>query len=492
MKICVLEEAGGSADAALGEQDWPTVILPYLDGHDAEVHAIHKATAVRQVIALAQRGFDVFINLCDGAWESESPGIEVVQALERVGVPFTGATSAFYDPSREEMKRVCHAYGIPTPAYVQATDPADVERAAERLRFPLFVKHPHGYSSVGLSRASRVETPEALRAQAAALFAAHGGALIEEFVEGREFTVLVAENPDDPAAPVVYEPVEFRFPEGETFKHYDLKWKEYEGLSVALCDDPALARRLKNLSRAMFVGLGGAGYGRCDLRVDAAGVPHMLEINPNCGLFYAPEDAGSADFILLNDPDGHRGFVDLILRAALARHRRQIRPWTGRVDHARGYGLYARRAIAPGECIERFEETPHVLVSRSHVRHHWSTERQAWFARHAYPLTDEIYVAPSHRPDDAHAVNHACDPNAWLDGLDLVARRAIAPGEEITIDYATRHTEMMPAFGCSCGAPECRGVIRGTDHLQPFVERYGTHVSDHVRARRRIHSARGE
>ena len=47
-----------------------------------------------------------------------------------------------------------------------------------------------------------------------------------------------------------------------------------------------------------------------------------------------------------------------------------------------------------------------------------------------------------------------------------------------------------PAFDCACGAPSCRGVVRGTDHLQDFVAGYGRHVSDHV-ARRRTAAANG-
>jgi hypothetical protein len=42
----------------------------------------------------------------------------------------------------------------------------------------------------------------------------------------------------------------------------------------------------------------------------------------------------------------------------------------------------------------------------------------------------------------------------------------------------------MRAFPCACGAGGCRGVVRGSDHLEPFVERYGDHVSDHVRKKR--------
>jgi hypothetical protein len=67
----------------------------------------------------------------------------------------------------------------------------------------------------------------------------------------------------------------------------------------------------------------------------------------------------------------------------------------------------------------------------------------------------------------------------------LVARRAIAHGDEITMDYATFQDHRMTPFECACGASACRGVIRGEDHLQDFVARYGDHLSDHVRRVRR-------
>ncbi|MBT8402016.1 MAG: ATP-grasp domain-containing protein [Rhodothermia bacterium] len=323
MKICVLEEAGPSEPVPADDQDWPTVILPYLDGHDCQIHGLEKASSVARVTALAQEGFDVFINLCDGSWDSDSPGIEVVQTLERLNVPFTGASSSFYDPSRIEMKRVCRSLGIETPQFVMARDEEGIQRAESDLRFPMIIKHPNGYSSWGLTRKSRVETADELRTQAATTIESFGAALIEEFVEGREFTVLVVENPDDAGHPVVYEPVEFRFPAGETFKHWDLKWKDFDGMTCVPCDDPHLAAILKDASRRMFVGLDGNGYGRCDIRVDKQGVPFMLEINPNCGVFYDPEDAGAADFILLNDDGGHVGFIDLIVRCAMKRVRHE-------------------------------------------------------------------------------------------------------------------------------------------------------------------------
>jgi len=78
---------------------------------------------------------------------------------------------------------------------VLARSEADVERAAARLRFPLIVKHHSSYASIDLSRASRVVTAAGLRRQARKIIRRHRAALIEEFIEGSECTVLVAEVP---------------------------------------------------------------------------------------------------------------------------------------------------------------------------------------------------------------------------------------------------------------------------------------------------------
>jgi D-alanine-D-alanine ligase len=48
----------------------------------------------------------------------------------------------------------------------------------------------------------------------------------------------------------------------------------------------------------------------------------MLEINPNCGIFYPPHEPGSADFSLLNDPTNHDKFMKLIIRNAKNRQAR--------------------------------------------------------------------------------------------------------------------------------------------------------------------------
>ncbi len=484
MKLCILYSSYEGSETPFGNLDTEHHLEAHFAGFTWEKTGLKKATAVRRITELAKKGYDVFINLCDGAWDEDRAGIEVVQALERLGLPFTGASSAFYEPSREMMKRVCHYYSIDTPGYVFADGESGIEEAASALAFPMIVKHPNSYSSVGMTKKSRVDRVDDLAAQVRLMTGLYGGALVEEFIEGREFTVLVAENAGDPENPHAYEPVEFIFPRGETFKHFDLKWVDYGSMQCRPCDDESIAPRLREISARFFTGLNGTGYGRCDIRVDRAGRAYMLEINPNCAVFGPLSDPGSADYVLMHDPSGHRGFIDRIVRAAAARKGKSAVSWRLKRDRNGQYGLFAVRNIEAGEKVEIFEERPHVLVSRSHVENRWSGRMKSWFGAYVYPLTDEIWVMWSPDPMEWKPLNHSCDPNCWLDGLDLAARRPIAAGEEITIDYATFCNEAMSDFPCSCGSPQCRGIIRGTDHLTDAVAPYGDHLSDYVKMKR--------
>lgn len=152
MRICLLTTQPLDADP-FPDDDWPCDPRPFIPEDDWHLEVLEgRQSSVRRVEELiAERRFDLFFNLCDGATDQDLPGIEVIEAMERAGVPFTGAVSACYEPSREAMKEACRRIGIRTPASVTVRGEADVERAAERLRFPLFVKHPSSGASVDLS-----------------------------------------------------------------------------------------------------------------------------------------------------------------------------------------------------------------------------------------------------------------------------------------------------------------------------------------------------
>lgn len=320
MYICVLHPYYDKNDPSVNIEDMINYPKNYLSEHTCEVHFIHKQTYEEQLLALVAKGFDVFINLCDGTTNSDdgSAGYEVVELLEKVGVAFTGATTGFYEPPRVQMKKVCRRRSIKTPGYVFATNIEQVKEAFA-LKFPLIVKHPNGYASVGITKTSRVETPEALLTRAEEALQSYGATLIEEFIEGREITVFVAENPENAAKPLTFAPLEFILPEGETFLHYDLKWSNDSDIYYDLIEEPKLSKKLQDAARRLFLGLNGTGYARCDTRVTPEGDVYVLEINPNCGIFFPAEDPGCADYILMNHDKGIEGFIDTMLEVALKR-----------------------------------------------------------------------------------------------------------------------------------------------------------------------------
>lgn len=93
-------------------------------------------------------------------------------------------------------------------------------------------------------------------------------------------------------------------------------------------------------------------------------------------------------------------------------------------------------------------------------------------SRYSVQVDDHLHIEPPAdeiREDarDEHPwrfLNHACNPNAGLDGLRLVALRGIARGEQITFDYNTSEYEMATPFTCACGV--CGGKkIRGFKFL---------------------------
>lgn len=319
MKICILTPGYTDSTSLTKDVDIPYDAAAYLHEHECVTVVIERGAADAQVAALAGRDFDLFLNLCDCTIYEDCAGLDVLLALERLGVAYTGANAAFFAHTRHDLKAACLAAQVKTPAFAFVERLDQVEAVADALRFPLIAKHPDSYCSVGLTRESRVETLSQLALQAERMLNAFGGVLVEEFIEGREFTVLVIEDPAAPAQPVAFQPLEFLFPAGESFKHFDLKWVAYQGMTGVPCQDPVLSTRLQEAACRLFVALNGNGYARFDWRMDRAGELYVLDANANCGIFYPPQTPGSADLILLNDPAGLARFIELLLRGALKR-----------------------------------------------------------------------------------------------------------------------------------------------------------------------------
>lgn len=292
----------------------------YLPEHHLHYIEIRNSDFEMGMKAVSQKNFDVVVNLCDGGNDEHIPGIEVVRYLENATIAFTGAASAFYDPTREEMKQAAANAGVATPRSLAVHSMTEITHPVlSTLAYPLIVKHPHSYNSIGLTRASRVADDVSMRHELDRMISAFGGALIEEFIDGREFTVLVTEPRLGEDLPWVFTPHEVGFPIGETFKHFDLKWKHYADMTLRPIPDETLSGKLKDASIAIFQHLNGNGYARLDFRMNAMSELIFLEINPNCTIFMATSESfGCADTILAHD-GAHQRFARHILDKACAR-----------------------------------------------------------------------------------------------------------------------------------------------------------------------------
>jgi len=270
-----------------------------------------------------QQRFDVYFNLCDAPISEDYAGIDVVEVLEELNLPFTGSDSRFYDPTREEMQAAAEASGIGFAKGHRISHPDELDALTSNLRYPLMVKHPQSFGSTGMTRDSKVEDRQQLHEQFERIVAEFGSARVEEFIEGREYNVFVVDNPDDLSKPFVYPPTELIFPPKEEFWHTDIKWDYSLPFDFREVKDHDLAVQLQEDACKLYLALGGTGYGRCDVRVRDDGGMYFLEINANPGIFYRPEEYGPADYMILYDKDGYFGFFDRIFRSAIVRQKQR-------------------------------------------------------------------------------------------------------------------------------------------------------------------------
>jgi D-alanine-D-alanine ligase len=286
--------------------------------------------------------------------------------------------------------------------------------------------------------------------------------LIEEYVLGREFTVLVAADPENRKNPITYKSLEFVFPEGEQFKTYDLKVCQHHPESNIPCSDPDLDFRLRDAAKNIFLAFNGVGYARLDFRVNEQKEIFFLEVNFNPSIFFECGAEASADYILKYEEIGASGFLKHIIREGIYRYQcRQKKFKVGR-NTISGYGIYAISDIKAGEIIFQGEEYPKRIVTRNYVQSSWNSSELEEFRQYAVPLSEEMFMIWDKNPADWIPQNHSCEPNIGYRGLNICVLRDIAVGEELTVDYATIYNEALPEFKCQCGSKKCRGVILGT------------------------------
>jgi D-alanine-D-alanine ligase-like ATP-grasp enzyme len=460
MKVCVLQPDYTPSGVDYQYYDPERELAPLIPEHEVHNVKLNKLTTFKQLKELSKQGYDIFVNLCEGYPEWEVPGVDVVFSLESLNLPFTGPTTKLYDVPKELMKYVAYCEGVTTPGFVLINEMKDLDDAVKNLKFPLFVKPAHAGDSLGVDEYSLVHNKKELTEKTASIIKEYAPLLVEEYIAGREFTTLVAGNPDGHSC-TVYRPVEYLFPEGKEFKTYSLKTSELHPDCNVPCTDKEIDRQIRLAAEKMFKAVNAVGYGRLDFRVNDKREVYFLEMNLTCSVFYKDGYEGSADFVIKYDGIGQAGFLRHIISEGIARHKRKMKPFVMKGNSIAGYGIYASRDIRKGEIIFKGEGRSQRIITRRYVDKNWNEEEKLHFRRYAYPVSEELFVLWDDDPSEWAPQNHSCEPNTAFDGLNEIAIKNIFKGEELTLDYADFLDENMEPFQCQCNSPKCRGLIMG-------------------------------
>lgn len=241
-------------------------------------------------------GPDVVVNLCE-SWAGDPRGELIVPALLEVArLPYTGSRPLALALSlhKHQAKQVLRAHGVPTPEWALVSRLEQL--GSVDVPLPAIVKPAHEDASIGIDRRSLVRTREELAwAVERVLTERRQPALVERFIDGRELNVALLGDPPEvlPINEIDFSALEAGHPRIVT---YAAKWDEsapeyHSTMPVRAALPPAQLARVQEVARAAFAALELRDYGRVDLRLDAAGEPFVIEVNPNCDL--AP-DAGFA------------------------------------------------------------------------------------------------------------------------------------------------------------------------------------------------------
>jgi D-alanine-D-alanine ligase len=277
---------------------------------------------------LRQTKPDIVFNIAEG-FHGVNREAHVPAICEFYGIPYSGSDpftlSLCLDKARTKETLAFH--GIPTPRFAVVSTLDDLTSKTAALRFPLFVKPLHEGSSKGITDGNLCPDATHLVAQTRFLLESYKQpVLAEEYLPGKEFTCAVLGNG---AGATVLPIVGMNFdtlPEGALpIYSFDAKfvWDRPEKpLEIFQC--PARITRklqasIERVTLDAFRVLGCRDWARIDVRLDANGIPNIIEVNPLPGILPDPADNSCFPKAARAAGIGYEELIQSCLRYAAAR-----------------------------------------------------------------------------------------------------------------------------------------------------------------------------
>ena len=242
---------------------------------------------------------DIVFNIAEGL-NGVNREAHVPAICEFFGIPYSGSDpftlSLCLDKAR--TKEVLAFHGVPTARFAVVSDMDSFAESTADLPLPLFVKPVHEGSSKGITEKNFCRTREELESQTAFLLERYEQpVLVEEYLPGAEFTCAVLGNGREATVlPLVG--IDFgSLPDGVIpIYGYEAKWiwdRPENPLKMFDCPAPiddGLRQAIEELTLRAYSVLGCRDWSRIDVRLNAAGVPNVVEVNPLPGILPNPED----------------------------------------------------------------------------------------------------------------------------------------------------------------------------------------------------------
>ena len=247
---------------------------------------------------------DIVFNIAEGL-RGVNREAHVPAICEFYGVPYSASDpftlSLCLDKAR--TKEVLAYHRVPTAAFSVVRESAPMAASSQRSvpipsRFPVFVKPIHEGSSKGITEANYCRNQDELHAQVEFLLERYRQpVLIEEYLPGAEFTCAVLGNGDAARVlPIVGMNFE-ALPAGALPVYgFEAKWiwdRPEQPLEIFQCPariDEELQRTIEHVVLRAYHVLGCRDWSRIDVRLDAAGEPNVVEVNPLPGILPNPAD----------------------------------------------------------------------------------------------------------------------------------------------------------------------------------------------------------
>ncbi|HEY6504390.1 MAG TPA: hypothetical protein VIZ28_10485 [Chitinophagaceae bacterium] len=282
------------------------------------------------------------LNLCDGDEVNGTPGVSVIQELEKNKLVYTGSDEHYYTitTSKIPMKKAFDKAGVLNANWEIIDGSEDsVKGLCKKIGAPLIIKPAVSGGSMGVSVKNVVYTDKELLQRIREIKQGYrgwnllaDGLIVEQFITGPEFTTLIVGSSSEPDKCIVYPAVQRIFheslPEEEKFLSFDRLWEIYEDEKPMPGNEnfynyqrpeASLMKALEKITLDAYIAVGGKGYGRLDIRMDArTGKLYMLEVNAQCGLS-DDEDYTSIGAILRYAEKSFTQLIKEIIEDAFAR-----------------------------------------------------------------------------------------------------------------------------------------------------------------------------